>query len=76
MSLLRGGLRERDDFAGAVVFEVEETVVEFLERGAVADADECDAGGAQLFVEESFVFLVECAGGFVVRKIADFEVRH
>ena len=39
--------------------------MKFLERGAVADADEGNAGGAQLFVEEAFVFLVERAGGFV-----------
>ena len=39
--------------------------MEFLERGAVADADEGYAGGAEFFVKEAFVFLVERAGGFV-----------
>ena len=33
---------KRGDFAGAVVLEEEEGVVKFLERGAVADADEGD----------------------------------
>ena len=42
--------------------------MEFLERGAVADADEGDAGGAELFVKESFAFLVERAGGFVEKS--------
>jgi hypothetical protein len=40
------GLRNWHDFAGAVMFEDKEVVVKFLERGAVTDANEGDAGGA------------------------------
>ena len=40
----------------------------FLERGAGADADESDAGGAKFFVEEPLVLFVESAGGFIEKS--------